>query len=439
MNQRRSMPVELLSFRRGRVSFLASLATTGMSAAAMGIISMAVPWFLISGGSGATWAGVASFAIQIPGVLGLAAGGYFADVFGPRRVLVYSNTASLLGGGLAAVVSIVSPEALTSVICFLAMANLVGAPGNVAQHSRIPELGLFAGLPIARANGLRDAAAMAGMISGPASAVMLISIFGLPAALLAACSILFAIALIDAALFPKFQPARRQADRSAPSAASIIRADRFLTSIIAIGLVLVAAFASLDEIVAPTLAIAGGLPPSRLALFLALAGIANICGAIVFIWIGHRIAHRRIFVGGIAIAAFGFGALAALAPVWSFVLAPLLIGLGVGPLSPIVMTAIQRRVDFEARGSVIGLFQSAVMAAQPISAILVGPIVDIVGVWTMTAALAVGVLFVALSAALMPTLRSLDAGLTLPSGAAPEAPKDSGPSVTHPSQKEHSQ
>jgi MFS family permease len=396
------------------VAFWASLTTTTLSLAASGIIAMALPWYLISGGYGTSWAGVASFAIQLPVALALALGGYFTDVYGSRRVLVWSNVAALTGVGLATIVAFVTPGALPAVVCFLALANFLGAPGNVAQDARVPELAGMAGLPLARANGLRDIAATIGQILGPASSVLLVSIFGLSITLAIVVVILALIAIMDAVFFPSFPVVPKEGDAARPSGLDVLRKDRLLAGVISIGLVLVAAFTSLDEIVAPALAVESGLSAVRVSLFLALTGIASVSGAIAFTWVGHRYSHHRIFVGGVVLSAIGFAALAALPPAWSFCVAPVLVGLGVGPLSPIISTAIQLRVAVETRGSVIGLFSSVIVFSQPVAALLTGPTVDIVGVNWVTIGLSVAVGIVSVIATVLPALRILDGNTRKP-------------------------
>lgn len=327
-----------------KLPLAATVLTSGLSVASSGMVAMAVAWSIISSGADVTWAGVASFAIQLPVAVGLALGGLLSDRLGPRRVLLVSDALAFLAVAAAALAAS-GAVGVVSVVALLSLGNLLGAPGNVAQDSRVPEMARLAGLPLERANGLRDVAFNVGTAAGPALGVALVAAGGLPLALWSISAVLAMVLLLDSACFPRFA-AKARTDQGASVTAGFagLAADRVLLSVVGLGVGLIAAFVSLDEIVAPSLAMAGGLGGGRLTLFLALNGAAALVAGLAYTAVGHRLRPRAVLVGGIAAAATGFIALAALPPSVAFVVAPLLIGLGVGPLSPLVMTTLQRRV-----------------------------------------------------------------------------------------------
>lgn len=388
----------------------ASVTTSGLSVATTGMIAMAVSWSIIAADVGVTWAGVASFCIQLPVVPGLFVGGLLADRCGARRVLVASNTAVLLALCGAAGLALSGVGGWVAAVAASSLANLLGAPGTVAQDSRVPELARIAGLPLERANGLRDVAFNLGLAAGPAIAVLLVGFGGLPAALLAAAGLNLVVGLLDWWFFPAFR-ARAQADRGNSMAGlRYARRDPVLLAISVLGIGMVAVFASLDEIVVPSLAVASGLGSTTLAAFLALSGGAALGGGLAYAVAGHRAPPRGVLLGGLACAAAGLLCLAALPPAWAMVVAPVLVGLGVGPLQPLVNTALQRRVPAALRGSVLGAFGASILVMQPFAALGVGPLTAVVGANLVAWCLALMAVAATGLASLLPALRMMDKG-----------------------------
>ncbi len=366
---------------------------------------MSVVWSIIAGGHGTTWAGVASFAIQLPVAAGLAIGGTLADRLGSRTVLLGSNLASL--GAITAVgaLSVLGTPSLPTIVVLLALSGFLGAPGSIAQDARVPDLALMAGLPLERANGLRDIASNVAMATGPAMGVLLVEMGGLMASLGVATAILAVVAIIDTAVFPAFAIAPRETGGT--SGFRILAQDRTLVAIAAIGVGMVAAFTSLDEIVAPSLATASGVGGGALAGFLAVSGASALAGGLLYAAVGHRLPPHPTLVAGIATTAAGFVLLAALPTGVAFVLAPALIGLGVGPLQPLVTTALQRRVPAAVRATVLGAFAAAILAVQPFAALGAGPAVDLFGAGAVAWAIAGLACAALLAAGFAPALRAL--------------------------------
>ncbi|OYQ37813.1 hypothetical protein CHU95_00440 [Niveispirillum lacus] len=377
---------------------LASLLTSGLSALVAGLLSMTVPWALLSAGQSASVAGTAAFALQLPVALGMLLGGQLVDRVGRRRVLMLSNLLTAMLTGVAALLAMgVGTDRLTvvaGIIALLAAANFCGQPGTLAQDARIPELARLAALPLERANGLRKIVMSLGMMGGPAAAVLLVAVIGLVWTLVIAAELSVVIALVDAACFPAFR-AKPRGD-AGQTARPILR-DPLLGSVAAIGALLVAIFTAMDEIVAPNLVIASGMGAGDLALFLSIAGasvmLANLLFALLGPALGRSISHRGLFIGGVGVMWAGTLLLATLPPALALVVGPVLIGLGVGPLWPLVVTAIHRQVAPQDRGRVIGTLSAAVILAQPVAALAAGPAVDILGAGAITwlIALLVGV------------------------------------------------
>lgn len=384
-----------------------SVATAGLSTAVAGLAGIAVPWSLIGGGHGATAAGIAAFAVQLPVALGMLAGGVMVDRHGARRVLVLSNGAAVLFLAAAALAAPALP--LWVAVTLLALANLLATPGSVAQDARVPELARLAGTSLERANGLRDVVGSLGTAGGPAIGVLLVEAAGLAGALGVAATVSLAIAVTDAALFPRSRSRCRKAGESrGPGAAHVLRADRTLAVVAAIGVCLVAVFSALDEVLVPALVVAEGLGGGALARFLLVAGACATASAAAYAAMGDRLPGHGLFVGGVAAMAVGLGVMALAPTDVALLLAPALVGLGAGPLWPVVLTAVHRRVPAASRGRTVGTLAGVVLLAQPLAALLAGPAVDAFGGRAVLQATGGAVVLVATLAMASRSLRGLD-------------------------------
>lgn len=399
-----------LSLIKSKSPFWASVATGAGSTFVSGIVTMAVTWSLLSGGVSATYAGFAAACLALPVSIGMFVGGRLIDRFGARPVLLTSNLLTL-GSALAAMLVVtMRPEALAVIVALLAVSNGLGAPGLIAQDARLPQLARISGLRLERANGFRDLANQLGMIGGPALGVLAVEFRGLAGALGIAVALLTIIAIIDAWFFPGFLEARKSGVTSSAEANPLKRiwGDRTLSAVVLLALPLVAIFTSLDEILAPTLALSAGLGGMVLTIFLALTGVAAFTSAAAFAMAGHRLAKRKIVIGGVAVSAMGFIALAAIPAREAFFVAPVLIGCGVGPLWPVLLTAIQSRVPRAELGGVIGTLSAVALLAQPVSSLATGPAVAAFGAETVALVIAVIAGGLALLAPILAGLRELD-------------------------------
>ncbi|MCZ8373808.1 MAG: MFS transporter [Beijerinckiaceae bacterium] len=398
------------SLIKKKAAFWSSVATAAGSTVVSGILTMAVTWSLLSGGVSAAHAGFAAACLALPVSIGMFVGGRLVDRFGARLVLLISNLLTL-GVALAAMVLIATqPGALVAIVALLAVSNGLGAPGLVAQDARLPQLAKLSGLRLERANGLRDLANQIGMIGGPAIGVLAVEFAGLAGALVIAVALLAIIAILDALFFPRFREGRQSVATSSAGANPFRRilADRTLSAVVLLALPLVAIFTSLDEILAPTLALSAGWGGTALTIFLALTGLAAFTSAAAFAKAGHRISKRKLVICGVAISAMGFLVLAAVPAREAFFIAPVLIGCGVGPLWPVLLTAIQSRVPRAELGGVIGALSAVALLAQPASSLVTGPAVAAFGAEAIAGVIAVMAGGLAVLAPFLGGLRELD-------------------------------
>jgi MFS family permease len=100
--------------------------------------------------------------------------------------------------------------------------------------------------------------------------------------------------------------------------------------------------------------------------------------------------------------------MAFLPPLPVFVTAGFLLGLGWGPMQPLLNTLVQTRVPPHLQGRVYGVQTSLFYAAPPIGLLIAGVAVERWGVQAVYAVIGALLAVLALLTAILPTLRGLD-------------------------------
>jgi predicted MFS family arabinose efflux permease len=362
-----------------RLPLFASVVTSAGGTFAAGAAIMALSWAYLSGGGSPVLAAAIVAALHLPVSIGMAFGGRLSDRLGPRRVLLATDAAAAVLAAAGLVMLVLPSGGLIAAVACFALANLFGSPGMIAQDSRIPELSRLAGMKIERANGMREIFIQLGQVGGPASGVLLVEFAGLPATLAVVTLVLVCVTVIDFLAFPAFGSARAQGAARARGALSLIFRDPFLRIIVPVGVLLVGTFSALDEVLAPNLALAPGLGGEALAGFLASMGGSALAGAFLYSAWGMRLGGGKAMIAGTWLIAAGLALLAFAPAATGFRFAPFLIGLGAGPLWPIVISAIHKGVPSALRGGVIGLLAAIVLLAQPAASLIAGPTVARLG------------------------------------------------------------
>jgi MFS family permease len=131
-------------------------------------------------------------------------------------------------------------------------------------------------------------------------------------------------------------------------------------------------------------------------------------GALAYGALGHRVQRRR----ALAVATIGTAVpvvgMAFLPSLWLLVLLGAATGLLFGPINPITNLALQERVPGRLRGRAIGVLTSIAYAAGPVGFLLVGPLIELVGLRTAFLVLALVLVAVACTAPFLRALSGLD-------------------------------
>jgi predicted MFS family arabinose efflux permease len=355
-----------------------SFATNGLGMFAAGLMMGAFPWFWFSSGGSATTAGFIAAAFHGGAALGLLTGGVLIDRLGPRPVLLSTDLASAVAFAAACASLFLSEGSVWPTVAFVALGLMLGAPGNVAQDSRVPALARLAGMPLGRANGLRDLTSQLGQVIGPIAGVLLVEIAGLATVLFLVSAILLLVFMVDVVVFPAFRRTEADTAQGDVNPMAYIVSNTGLKVIIMLAVLLISALSAINNLIGPLLAIVHDVGATGLSVFFGVLGAGVLLSILSYSSFGYRYDGRLLLFFGFSMVAVGLF-LISLPMIVGFYAGALVLGFGLGPLWPIVLGAVQRTVPLTLRAGVIGLLGGAVLIAQPIASATVGGVVDAFG------------------------------------------------------------
>ena len=171
------------------------------------------------------------------------------------------------------------------------------------------------------------------------------------------------------------------------------------------GMAVVSLFSALDAVVMPVFLRDSGRDAADLGRFLALAGGGAIVSALAYARHGQRLGPRRILLASLALETLAFALLALQGGDALMLLSGALAGLGVGPLNPLISTALLRGTPAAIRGRVLSAFNALALVATPLAVLLAGAAIELAGTRAVMICLAAMFALLALPYLLAPPTR----------------------------------
>lgn len=396
-----------------RPAWLLEAANLG-SGAGNALVLVALPWLVLERTGSAARAGsvvaIAGLAVVVASPLvGLA-----VDRLGRRTVSVASDLVSL--GSVLAYPLLDRTVGLTfPMIVALAVIGAAFDPAAyTARKAMVPDVAAASGIDRVRLTGIHEGVYLAGWTVGPALGAWAIAALGAEDAL-GAAAIGFLVAMLAVWSLPV--EARRGVDdavamapglRALTEGLRLLARDRVLATVTAVIMLYLLLYLPTESVLLPVHFQARGEAAGLGLTISALAGGAAV-GSFGYGALARRASRRTIVRTAALLTAVAVAIMATLPPLPLMMLGGLLLGLGWGPLEPMLTTLVQERVPEEAHGRVFGLQLGLYSALPPVAQWLTGIAADAVGVGTTY--VGVALLFGATSVAVvaLPTLAGLDA------------------------------
>ena len=396
---------------------------TLVSAAGNGVALVALPWVVLELTGSAADVGLVAAVAALPLVLAGLVSGTIVDRFGRRRTAVASDVLSCVS---VAAIPIAAELGLLSLGLLLALAALgaVFDPAGVtARETMLPDVAHAARLRRERVNGVHEAMWGVAFLVGPALGGLLIAWVGAETTLWAT-AIAFAgssVATFLVGLPSPTVPAegeRRPMWRDGVEGLLFVWNDRMLRALTILFTVLVGAWVPIEGVILPVYFQAQDAP-ERLGVVLMAMSVGGIVGALAYGAVGHRVQRRSAVMVGLVGTALPVIGMAFLPPFWLLVLLGAATGLAYGPINPIANLVLQERAPPHLLGRAIGVLTSLAYASGPLGFLVVGPLIEWIGLRATFLALAIVLVGVALAAPFVRALQALD-----PPGGAPAPEPD---------------
>ena len=401
--QEKGMCEDLMKVRRRPLYLLEGAnALSGLSNA---IAIVTIPWLIFERTGSATQAGIVIALSTIPGIFISPFVGALIDHFGRKRVSIGSDFFSAISVMMFPIWEYLFGLTFASIATFAVLGAAFDPAGYTARKSLIPDVAKASNTSMDKLNSWHEAVFSGGWALGPAIGAVAISIVGAANSM---WIVFAAFILADLGL-----EHREEIDDQEKFWTSTLRGLQVLKSDKAM-FYLTLSIVFLAMVYLPTESIV--LPkyfsdindPRGLGFVLSSMAAGGIASMLAYPWLVSRFKKRTIVVSALLATSLAMIPMTFFPPIGLFVVSGFLLGLGWGPMAPLMNSLVQQRVAPHIQGRVFGVQTSLFYASGPIGMFVTGVCVDTFGVRPVyTAAVAILILFQLVIMA-VPSLHDLD-------------------------------
>ncbi len=407
------MSVRPEAARRSWAPLLAIETATLLSAAGNGVALVTFPWIVLELTGSAADVGLIATAAALPLAVSAFVSGTVVDRVGRRRTSVGSDVLSGVSVSAVPIAAALDVLSLPTLAVLAAVGAVFDPAGVTARETMLPEAAAAARQRLERVNGVHEAIFGVAYLVGPGLGGLLIALVGAKATLwvTAAGFAVSALVLLLVRVPGAGRPARdRRSSFWADSLEGLafVWRDRTLRALTILFTALVGAWVPIEGVVLPVFFQAQDAPQRLGLLLMSLSGGAAV-GALAYGGIGHRFGRRAVILAGLMGTALAVVGMATLPPYPLLLVFGAAAGLFFGPINPIASVALQERAPERLRGRAIGVLTSLAYAAGPVGFLVVGPLIDGIGLRAAFLTLALVLVGVALVTPFARSLRDLDA------------------------------
>jgi len=370
------------------------------------IMTVAVPWLVLTSTGSAAIAGTAVFAGVVSATVGGLAAGRVVEAIGAVRA---SSVADLLSGlAVTPLPLLLSLDALQiwHVVLLTVIGTLGDAAGSAARQGLLPAAADAAGRRRQRANARFTSAEHLGYLLGAPAAGLLIAAFGVGPTLwvTVACFTLAALVVLRLTdLSADHEGATGRARAGLRETVTLIWGDPALRALVVFPTTAVLLVGPLAPLVLPVVARVVFDDPVVLGAMVAAYGAGGLLGAIGYGLLGPRLPRRVLYLGVFVVWPCAYAAILLVPSLPAALLMLLTLGVAAGALVPLQATIRQERSPAHLLTRVVGLSTASIPIAAPTAALATGFLIDglgwhraslllstaavLVGVWVLTSPL----------------------------------------------------
>ena len=387
-------------------------ALSGLSNA---IAIITVPWLIFERTGSATQAGIVVAASAIPGIIISPFVGALIDHYGRKRVSIGSDLLSALSVMLFPIWDSLFGLTFASIATFAVLGAAFDPAGYTARKSLIPDVAKASNTSMDKLNSWHEAVFSGGWALGPAIGAIAISLVGAANSMwIVFFAFILAIVLISMLHVGDLGLEHREEINdqekfwtSTLRGLQVLKSDKAMYYLTISIVFLAMVYLPTESVVLPKY-FSDIDDPRGLGYVLSSMAAGGIASMIAYPRLVKRFKKRSIVIGSLAATSLAMIPMTFFPPIGLFVLAGFLLGLGWGPMNPLMNSMVQQRVAPHIQGRVFGVQTSLFYASGPIGMFVTGVSVDAFGVRPVYIA-AVSILIVfQLFIMFLPDLHDLD-------------------------------
>ena len=387
-------------------------ALSGLSNA---IAIITVPWLIFERTGSATQAGIVVAASAIPGIIISPFVGALIDHYGRKRVSIGSDLLSALSVMLFPIWDSLFGLTFASIATFAVLGAAFDPAGYTARKSLIPDVAKASNTSMDKLNSWHEAVFSGGWALGPAIGAIAISLVGAANSMwIVFVAFILAIILISMLHVGDLGLEHREEINdqekfwsSTLRGLQVLKSDKAMYYLTISIVFLVMVYLPTESIILPKY-FSDIDDPRGLGYVLSSMAAGSIATTLAYPKLVKHFKKRSIVIGSLAATSLAMIPMTLFPPIGLFVLAGFLLGLGWGPMNPLMNSVVQQRVAPHIQGRVFGVQTSLFYASGPIGMFVTGVSVDAFGVRPVYIA-AVSILIVfQLFIMFLPDLHDLD-------------------------------
>jgi MFS family permease len=387
-------------------------ALSGLSNA---IAIITIPWLIFERTGSATQAGIVVAASAIPGIFISPFVGALIDHYGRKRVSIGSDLMSALSVMLFPIWDSLFGLTFASIAAFAVLGAAFDPAGYTARKSLIPDVAKASNTSMDKLNSWHEAVFSGGWVLGPAIGAIAISLVGAANSMwIVFVAFILAIILISMLHVGDLGLEHREeiGDQekfwtSTLRGLQVLKSDKAMYYLTMSIVFLAMVYLPTESIVLPKY-FSDIDNPRGLGYVLSSMAAGGIATTLAYPKLVKHFKKRTIVIGALAATSVAMIPMTFFPPIGLFVLAGFLLGLGWGPMNPLMNSVVQQRVAPHIQGRVFGVQTALFYASGPIGMFVTGVSVDAFGVRPVYIA-AVSILIVfQIFIMLLPDLRDLD-------------------------------
>jgi MFS family permease len=359
-------------------------ALSGLSNA---IAIITVPWLIFERTGSATQAGLVVAVSAIPGIIISPFVGALIDHYGRKRVSIGSDLLSALSVMLFPIWDSLFGLTFASIATFAVLGAAFDPAGYTARKSLIPDVAKASNTSMDKLNSWHEAVFSGGWALGPAIGAFAISIVGAANSMwIVFIAFILAIILISLLHVGDLGLEHREEINdqekfwtSTLRGLQVLKSDKAMYYLTISIVFLTMVYLPTESIVLPKY-FSDIDDPRGLGYVLSSMAAGGIATTLAYPKLVKHFKKRSIVIGSLAATSLAMIPMTFFPPIGLFVLAGFLLGLGWGPMNPLMNSMVQQRVAPHIQGRVFGVQTSLFYASGPIGMFVTGVSVDAFGV-----------------------------------------------------------